>query len=315
MADLRPFGHGDARGDRRAGGPGRSDRAQIILVGAFALAVVFVALALVMNAAIYTENLATRSETAGTADAHAFQRATSTTAEDAFRYAHEVNDSDHAGLEKNVTQAMTAYYNVTRTQQATNGRLTDVTVSSTTRGTNISDDSGDFQSEFDDDDWTLANGVSDTRRFRVDVDNWNGPVDEEFRVVAGDVTNWYLNVSYDGTDYEIGVNDSGVYDTCATTGTAAISIDFSDGTVNGSPCSALDLHEVSGSYDLQFENGSVASGEYSVIVDAEESYGSADSDDPTTEDVLYSMEVDLAYWTPELRYESTIRVAPGEYDG
>lgn len=309
MAHLNRPGFGGGRTD----GARRSERAQIILVGAFALAVIFVALALVMNAAIYTENLATRSESAATADSHAFHRATTTVAEDAFQYAHEVNDSDHQGLERNVTQALDAYYNVTRTQQATGGQLAEATVGSTTRGTNITDETGDFQhpTPTADGNWTLATGVTSTRKFQMQIDTLTLPTDKEFRVVAGDVSTWYLNVSWDGTQYEIGVNESGTYTQCDTTTLEDISIDFSARTVNGNDCAALNLHAVTGSYNLEFDNPEEVEGKYQVIVDGTPTITS--SSDPETDPVLYSMEVDLVYWTPELRYESTIRVAPGEY--
>ena len=309
MAHLSGPGPGSGGAD----GASRSDRAQLILVGAFALAVVFIALALVMNAAIYTENLATRSESAATADAHAFHRATTTVSEDAFQYAHEVNDSDHQGLERNVTQALEAYYNVTRTQQATGGQLAEATVAGTTEGTNITDETGDFQhpTPTADGNWTLATGVTSTRKFQMHIDTLTLPPDKEFRVVAGDLSKWYLNVSYDGTEYEIGVNDSTTYTQCHTTTLEDISIDFSAGTVNGNQCAALDLHEVTGSYNLEFDNPEEVEGEYRVIVDGTPTITS--SADPETDPALYSMKVDLIYWTPELRYESTIRVAPGEY--
>lgn len=290
-------------------GASRSDRAQLILVGAFALAVIFVALALVMNAAIYTENLATRSESAATADAHAFHRATTTVSADAFQYAHEVNDSDHQGLKRNVTQALDAYYNVTRTQQAAGGQLAEASVGSTKRGTNITDETGSFVSPTGSENWTLASGVTRTRKFRMQLETL--PTTEEFRVVAGGVSTWYLNISVNGSKHDIGVVESGTYTKCDTTALTPVSIDFSAGTVNGLDCPALNLHEVTGSYALNYENSSEVEGDYQVIVDVNASRTSPA--DPEYDDVLYSMEVDLVYWTPELRYDSTIRVAPGEY--
>ncbi|MEF8907354.1 MAG: hypothetical protein V5A13_05805, partial [Haloarculaceae archaeon] len=65
MAGLTPpGGHGPSSGTD----PDR-DRGQIILVTAFALAVAFVALSVVINGAIFTQNLATRGDTAGGGDA------------------------------------------------------------------------------------------------------------------------------------------------------------------------------------------------------------------------------------------------------
>lgn len=315
MADLTP-----ARGPGRTAGSGPGDadgvggdRAQLILIGAFALALMFVALALVMNAAIYTENLATRSESAGTADAHAFQRATAAAARDAIVYANAVNDGGYTDLEANVSDAMATYYNVTRGQQVDGGQLVEVGVASTTRGTNITDDSGDFQGPSDDD-WELASNVERTRKFRIRVDSFDTTASEEFRVVANHTETWYLNVSYDGS-YEVGVNESGSYTACPSPGPPPFTIDVSAGTVDGNSCPALDLRTVDEAYDLEFENGSVASGRYSVVVDQVESWSSPDSDDPVADEALYAVRVELVYWTPELRYTTTLRVAPGERDG
>ena len=49
------------------------DRGQMILVGAFALSMTFVALALLLNSAVYTENLASRSIDAGASEAIEFR--------------------------------------------------------------------------------------------------------------------------------------------------------------------------------------------------------------------------------------------------
>mgnify|MGYP000462918687 CR=1 FL=1 len=315
MADLSPAGcrrGGDGPAPGCDGERRRSaDRAQLILVGAFALAVVFVALALVMNAAIYTENLATRSETAGTADAQAFERTTKATAQAAFRYAHEVNDSGHDGLERNVTQAMDAYYNVSRVQQATSGQLVGVSVA-TTPGTNVTETDRVFESPGGADDWTLATGVGGTRSFGLDVENWAGGSGDELWVVAGDAEDWYLNVSYDGSQWEVGVNDSGTYTTCTMTIASEVTVDFSEGTVGGDECAALDLGSVGGTYDLGIRNGSVADGDYTLIADVEPS---AVATSVPTEEVLYAMTVDVTYRTPKLQYRTTIRVAPGETGG
>ena len=317
MADLSPVGSRRSEGGHAVGRDAErtaraADRGQLILVGAFALAVVFVALALVMNAAIYTENLATRSETAGTADAQAFERTTKATAQAAFRYAHEVNDSDHEGLERNVTQAIDAYHNVSRVQQATSGQLVDVTVASTPPGTNITNTNVGFESPGGADDWTLATGVGGTRSFGLDVENWAGGSDDELWVVAGDADDWYLNVSYDGSQWAVGVNDSGTYTSCGTTTASDLTVDFSAGTVDGDDCAALDLGSVGGTYDLGIRNGSVADGDYTLIADVEPS---AVATSVPTEEVLYAMTVDVTYRTPKLQYRTTIRVAPGETGG
>ncbi|WP_459192374.1 DUF7261 family protein [Halosimplex sp. J119] len=303
MADLRPA----------VGGPG-GDRGQIILVGAFALAVAFVALALVMNAAIYTENLATRSESAETANANAFHRATGTMATESFRYAHAAHSGDHDALNRSVRDAVEVYHNVTRHQQAANGQLTNVSVAETNPGINVTDDPTDLTSSGGNVDWTVATDVSNARKFRLEVEDWYGSDDDELWVVAGGADTWYLNVSYDSAtgNYAVGVVESGSYESCTTTASDPFTIDFSKGTVGGADCTALDTGTFPDTYDLGIRNGSVADGEYTMIVDG----------DPSTalgsgqyENVLYSMDVDLVYWSSDVRYRSTIRVAPGESNG
>ncbi|QLH82790.1 DUF7261 family protein [Halosimplex pelagicum] len=300
MADLRPGA------DRRGG------RGQIILIGAFALAVVFVALALVTNAAIYTENLATRSESAETANAHAFHRATATMASDSFRYAHDAHSGDHEALNRSVRDSVEVYYDATRRQQAAHGQITNVSVTRTNPGVNVTNTDGTFGSDGGLDDWTVATGVRGFHTFRLDVEGWSGPDSEELRVVADDAETWYVNVSHDGSSYTVGVNDSGTYSECEPSIAGDFTVDFAAGTVAGDDCAALDLKGASGPYDLRFENGSVASGDYTMVVDG--AAGSEVTDAQGTE-ILYSMEVDLVYWSPDLRYRSTIRVGPGERRG
>ncbi|WP_415381140.1 hypothetical protein [Halosimplex sp. TS25] len=301
MADLRPdIGGADI------------DRGQIILVGAFALAVVFVALALVMNAAIYTENLATRSESAETSNAHAFHRATETTATESFRYAHDVHSGDHDALNQSVEDAIEAYHNATRRQQAAHAQLTNVSVASTSPGVNITNTDDTFDADDGTDDWEVASGVRQFHTFRLDIEGWPDSDSEELRVVADDTETWYMNVSFDGSEYTVGVNDSGTYSTCDSSIAADFTVDFAAGTVDGDDCASLDLASESGPYDLRFENGSVANGDFTMLVNG--TAGSRVTDDQQTQ-VLYSMDVDLIYWSSDVRYRSTIRVGPGEIDG
>jgi hypothetical protein len=323
VADLRPTrGRGTDRDDTTWR---TRERAQLILIAGFALAVTLIALALVMNAAIYTENLATRSESAGISDAHAFQRATQQAAREAWTYAHEVNNGSYAELDENVTAAMEGYNNVTSRQEVRTGRITNVSVE-TTAGTNItSADSGDFTDADGDTEWTLAQGVSRTRNFTMRVEDTSvladvGAGTDEFRVVArGSTERWYLNVSYDSTAGEtvVGVNASGDYDTCTTTG-PSFEINFSAGTVAGSDCPALDMSETPDTYDLEFRNASAVEGQYSLIVDTDASnrgsYDASPPSRPRAQPVIYSMTVELVYRTTDLRYETDIRIAPGEED-
>lgn len=333
MADLRPpgpdegsSGPGAKQRPGTGGGPfgsregGARDRAQLILITGFIVAVVLIALAVVMNSAIYTENLATRSESSGATDASAYQRAVEQGALEAFRYANQVNGttntSSYAGMERNVTQAVTAVSDIAARQQITRGHIPNVTVVSSTRGTRIYENGSDFTDENSNDDWTVAAGITEVRAFRMKVDqsSLEEPGDGAFRVVA-DFTaggNWSLNITDSGTSATVGVSSGGTYETCSGT-SGSFWVNVTEGTVAGEECDALDFETVVGNnHALQFENGSAATGEFSVVVPEED--GDLSGLAPNEQQILYATTLELVYRTPELDYRTKIEVAPGEAD-
>ena len=75
------------------------DRGQIILVAAFAIAVIFVSLALIVNSAIFTENLASRGETAGSDGALSMRAMVETNVGDSMEAINGRPISGHSNLE------------------------------------------------------------------------------------------------------------------------------------------------------------------------------------------------------------------------
>ncbi|ELZ22775.1 hypothetical protein C475_16776 [Halosimplex carlsbadense 2-9-1] len=288
----------------------------MILLAGFAMAVTLLVLAVVINSAIATENLGTRSDIGSTSGAVTYQGAVERGALEAFRYANEVNGSDdHDELAANVTTAVEAVSALSARQQVTRGYVPNASVVDTVEGTAIRDDTGEFTGPNDDSNWTVANSVSGVREFSLYVDRWNSTSPHEFRVVASDPSTWYLNVSYDGSEYEVGVTDSGAYQSCYSGPSGNFWVNVSAGTVAGSPCPALDMGSL-GSYDLAFENGSaVEEGRYSLVVNrSAASRYDTDPGEPRGETVLYSATVDLRYRGPDLSYRTSLRIAPGESD-
>jgi len=297
-----------------AGRPGDGgDRAQIILIAGFALAVTLVALALVTNAAIYTENLATRSESAGLSDAHSYERATERAALEAFEFANENHAGDKDALAESVVDAIDEYDRVSTSQEVTTGRVVEATTADMTNGTHITNDNTDFEKPGDDGNgnWTVAEDVDDTRRFTLAVEGWNDTQSREFRVVADNPTSWYLNVSKSGGVYEVGVTESGTYTSCGTF-TPRFELDLVAGTISEGPdefeCEALKINDELSDSEIKFENGTrVDEGSYSIITDG-------DSNNAPSEDVLYNMTVDLLYQTEEVRYETALEIEPQKPD-
>lgn len=299
---------------------GHATRGQIILVAGFALALALIALALVMNSAIYTENLATRSESSGTAAAQTYQRAVANATSEAVRYANGVNDGGYDALNRNVTGLVSEASTLMARQQVVSGHVANFSVAATENGTAIADHGNDdFTDAGGNAEWTLTSGADHVKRFRIKVTDRSEldlSSDEEFRVVFSNATErWTLNVSKTPSSTAVvGVNDTDSYGECPVS-SPQFWVNVSAGTVGGDPCPALDASKIPEDFDLEFRNATAIEGNYSLVVDeAEVGRPVFDSGGPTADEVLYSVTVEVVYRTPELRYWTEIRVAPGETD-
>jgi len=301
-----------------------ADRGQIILVAAFALGVIFIALAVVVNTAIFTENLATRGQ--GTSD------------DDPLQYRHEVEQSvgtvleyvnaeyDGSGslvdqLENNIS-TISAQGGV---QKAQLGRV--VTIDNDTQsrvdGWRFQNTTGEFVDSGDNSTWTVASGLSQTRGFVLTVDSTSSLSSTEsgsFTVSVNESAGgpfWNLSVyNSSGDTVTVAVNNTdGATASCTRSVSGQFDIDVTGGTVAGEPCHALTTSDgnemwfpstLSG-YDIRFVNANQVSGGYRGVVAGSEPSASAN---PT--DAIYSLYVHYTYQTPSLYYETGIRVAPGE---
>ena len=334
MADLRAVG--------RRLGPTGDERGQIILIAAFAMAVTFVTLALVVNSAIFTENLASRGETSGSDDALLVRHEVETATGSAIEYANTHNTSTHDTLAESLRDSVQTISAVTTEQHATGGKV--VTVEGPTaieNGTQIRDESpggSSFENASSggatETDWTVASDIAETRAYRMNVsgvnrtDNFGGPADEQLRlIVTGNGGNtWTMNVTRDDSanEYRIGVeNATGEQGVCAVDASADyFHVDLTEGLVGGEPCPALSFAEgLSTPYDVAYENGDEVTGNYSLVVNDVSSdvrsnnddlASSSSSDDPYWDEAIYAAEVTYRYDGPDLTYETTVRAAPGE---
>jgi len=316
------------------------DRGQIILVAAFALAVIFVTLSLVVNSAIFTENLASRSDTTGSGDALSERAAMEKSIGDSIEAANLNNDSSKSSLDDAVTDSIVEYNRENGRQQASSGQVANVSFTSSTEGTRIEDDGGgSFEGDIglpDTVDYDLVTQVervpdgNGTRAFVIEATALPGS-SNRFNITAsgssGDrwtteiwegsdgAGNPYVNVSTERTD-------SGATEECGVEFDGATQvIDVTDGTINGRPCDALgttpsgeNLHFAAGTedpYDIVFENADDIEGEYSLVVHGSSLTINTAGDDTTA---LYQVTVEYSYSTTNLEYVTDVRVAPGEPD-
>lgn len=315
------------------------DRGQLFLIGALALAVTFVVLALVMNGVIYTENVSARDLGTSTTPAIEFEEEARDVADHLL--SSERGGADYDEITTNVTRGMTNWSNTTQPFGSVQGRLATIEDPSASNGTAL--EQGNHTRNFTDKDaeesWGLASDVNTREAWinatpSVEEDDVES---EDFDDLTNDTGPFYLNVT-DGsrTDtvflYENSSGDACVAvfedrnhenDTCVSGDDARV--DLVSGTIEGVSSGDEDelgelrvLERVGEGHDLEFGNGDGATGTYHFVVDAERSavgsgfHAGSGADSPRAVRALYDLEFRLEYRTANVHYDVAVRVAPEE---
>lgn len=300
------------------------NRGQLILVSALGLAVLFVTLALILNTAIYTENLASRSgDHGGATDAVRYQAAASDAIGDLLDYVNTNNHTSHSTLQSNLTDGVAAFRNHSSRLFSGSDRAVETNLESTTNGTRIEQTDGtrNFTDTNGDGNWTLATKVNHSREFRVNVTRsaLNTLSGLPFTILVNDgSSSWQMNLTKDGSDIVVSTKET----TCSVTGDSAW-INVTAGTVSGTDCENFSFASgVTDPYDITYENASNAEGTYHVIVDNQTVANSPGphlvgdgSGQPFAAHAIYSTNVSVDYETTRLFYNATFRIAPGESHG
>ncbi|WP_136602325.1 DUF7261 family protein [Salinigranum halophilum] len=347
MADVR---RPPTRPRRPLGGAtgsdgGGDDRGQLFLVGALSLAVLFVGFALLLNTAIYTENLATRNTDPGTDPSISYRAA----AEDASReilLRENRNGTDPTWSENTrwFESSIHAWSDTAGLHAARRARVASVTVDST-NGTRFqqTDASRNLTNRNYVEDWELGNNPSAVRDASVTVSadslvqrnltnllTGTYPFAVEFEDTdTGD--EWHVYVYDDsdtgGDDVTVAVRDGITEQECTHVGPAA-RIDLSNGTINGTACPAFDLLDLPDDavddkdIRLRFENGDHATGTYDIKV-AEgadisnnvydnENTGDHDNGAAFATAIIYEADITISYESTDVSYQTTVRLAPEE---
>lgn len=326
MADLNPLG------SLRALIPDDEDRGQMILLAAFIIAISFVVLALVVNSAIFTENLATRDTVPASEDALEYRDEVSKSIGSILGTVNENTHKGPADAEASI-EDIEIYGGI---DQSMLGRVVSVSHEDTTAGVRIAqDEPREFTNRTGVQDWRLAEFVEQSRDIRFNLTQVDGP----FTFVQEDGgEEWRLTVDDDGGDITVEVDPPNKDSrNCVASFTDSVVIDITRGTIGGQSCPALSQGSdgeqmwfgtgIGSSYNISFENGHEVTGTYSMMIrdDAGATVPAADEDfgDPPDEPyhtnnqagieaAVYSMTVTYEYHTPNVGYETEIVVAPGE---
>ena len=320
MADLSP-----------GASEGRRDRAQLLLVTGFALAVAIVALVLLLNTAIYTENLATRSVDTGAGDALAHRDTVEDSLWKAVSGANEGDDTTRTERIDNASERVDRVANLSARRHLLDGSSAVVTNRTYHDGTRlVQTDSSRTVTPTGSPttaNWTMADGIGDARAAELNVTGglWSTTDPEEgFSIaVVGDSGDEWRVYAYD---------EAGTTTVAVKNGTAPINDDICSGQVSGTPRVNLTAGTIDGTdcgalafgtgidepYDeVTVRYGNRTTATYTMTVNSTMSPAvdpnfedSPSSSEPYQVPIVYSLHADVVYQSAELTYRARIYAGP-----
>lgn len=319
-----------------------TERAQLILVTALILGVALIALVLLVNAAIYTENLATRDPDVGDEEVLAYE-ATVVDGVGGVVDRENANEYDtYDDVRSNVSASVEVLNGHLERTRLENGIIASMNLSTASyaEGRLIihNDSSRNFTAEDGSTDWTLAGNVTDARDYVATVHEeqlvltnaTNASSDGAFHVVldgdSGAEWHAYVYENQSTNETAVAVKPGDVSDpadaeeVCSVASTNA-TIDFTAGTVDGEACPGLNWGEsIAEPYTLEYANGDRVNGTYEVTVNGTDTLDVGDlllegsTSSPRYVPAVYSVQLELTYRSPDLEYTATVRIARGEPD-
>jgi hypothetical protein len=308
-----------------------AERGQLILVGAVVLAISFVGIAIIVNSAIFTENVATRGDVPGSERAldHRYE-----TVQNIESLVETVNPNHTADPATAVQTALAALARDEGLVQASSGGIVDIQFNDTTSGIRIAQDAGtrNFTDTNANLDWTVVDGVERVRGVQINVTDpgaLSGSDAYTFQLNGSSDNLWSVSVADAGSgDVNVEVDTPSDQALCTrTVGTDPFEINLAQGTIAGEPCPALDRLSdgtemwlgsgINTPLAIEFENAGSIEGNYSMVIDdggapsANLTAGPSDIE-PYRTDAIYSLYVDYGYYTDGVSYETVLRAAPGE---
>lgn len=258
----------------------RSQRAQLILVGSIAIAIVLIGLTIVLNSAVFTENVAGGSSPTVTDEVTQFDReALRNVRSLVVRINHEsVYPGTGAGetaIDTDVRQNVTDYSRLLAQTYADTGS---VYVNVSYEGTEsignriVQAKDGDFSSNPGGQSWTPVDDPFLLGRFVVNVDVTNTTAGEPFFMNLTDASGSTLNVSMEKTtEGELELNSSidggDVSEATCTPKNGRVLLDVVHGTSYTGDCSFNSTGHLEEPYTrLRFENGENVRGKYDLVM-------------------------------------------------
>ncbi|OYR38836.1 hypothetical protein DJ82_10335 [Halorubrum sp. Ib24] len=312
------------RGDRRFRD---ADRGQLLLISGLVVAVSLVALVVLLNASIYSENVATRGIEAADGEALEVRAAAVEETGALIDGTNRNRPSDHDAAATAVEDGIADLDAYLARAYADRGGVTHVSGNRTTmeNGSYVTGDltangTGDANA-------TLAADVDRTRGFVVAVDpatlastDAAGAPTDAFYVEFDDGVNetrevYVYNATDDNVTVAVGENGSDLTVVCSAPAADRVAVDLTGGTLGDERCPGLwttSAGALGAPYDVTLERTDEANG--TATATALPASGKSVSSDHNATPAVYEARIELRYRTADLRFETTVRVAPGEPD-
>lgn len=293
-----------------------------MLVTALTIGVIALALILLLNSAIYTQNVASRDLAA---DENVALTEANTFIEASERLFHEENAQNYSSQ----TAVVSAYEEGTnrlemyqRAHELTEATYTGADRLDVSGGYELRQDAnGDFISNNNEGDWQIANtsrGLRNTTITVTDLASVTFPENQSFHINLTDGgTTWGLYVINQSGDYNVSTRTDGDSFTHVKNDTLPVTINLTNTSIGSKEYPELEYWKnVAQPYDIEIGNGANATGSYSMIVNTSNKPTSfnINTTDPYRNPVVYSVNGTFAYQSPALNYTRDFRIAPGEPD-
>lgn len=307
------------------------ERGQLIILTGLLVAIALVAMVLLLNTAIYTENLASRGVDQSGREAVEYRAAVT---DGVGGLMERENDREHPNWDSvnaSVTDGIETFDNFTARSYAAGGTLVrlDLSTGGLHEGRLIRQNtSGPFEGSSGDADWTLATGVEDTRGFVMNVERSNLNETNEtladssgafhVQVTGGSQWNAYVYRNQSTNNVTIATGSGGPVTEHCSVDAAEVTLNLSSGTIDEDDCPGFLWAEgVSSPYSVEYVNGDNATGTYNLTVNttsmgASLNDGTSNPTSPYYVPAVYSASFEVSYRSPTLTYRTEIRVAPGE---
>lgn len=304
---------------------GDQDRGQLVLIAGIVVAFALVALVLLLNSALFAENIATRAVDPGVERAGDHRGLAERLGRGVLRSHESVEYELWSDARANVSHDIVVTNSlVTDRRFERHGAETSIGIETITRGAVLvqNDSSRNFTdiSGAENERWTLAN-TTGIRNFSMTVERSgteNVQADRRFTVVVSGANGSSWTAYVNATDSEIRLwLPEGPCDVPADNAT----IHWTAGTF-GDDCSFDFASGLDSPYELSFRNGENATGTFHVVVSntsnddvaTENLAGPGTGGNPRYYPAAYGVVLRVSYQESTVSYDTVVRTAPSEPD-